>query len=53
MNIHSFYPVGINQPSVWGFPLLLVCMDCGFAEFQMPEAALRELKGLLGVAMAA
>ena len=53
MNIHSFYPAGINEPSVWGFPLLLVCMDCGFAEFQLPEAALRELKGLFGVAMAA
>lgn len=29
--------------SVWAFPTLLVCMNCGFTELQLEEAALREL----------
>lgn len=35
---------GLNKPIVWVFPKLWVCMDCGFAEFAIPE---RELDVLL------
>ncbi len=35
---------GLNKPIVWTFPKLLVCMDCGFTDFTVPE---RELKVLV------
>ena len=31
----------IDKPVVWVFPELIVCLDCGTAEFAVPEAALR------------
>jgi hypothetical protein len=34
---------GLKRPGVMVFPKLLVCMDCGFTEFAIPE---RELAGL-------
>jgi len=33
----------IDKPLVWVFPELIVCMDCGTAEFIIPEAELRLL----------
>jgi hypothetical protein len=30
----------IDKPVVWVFPELLVCLDCGRAEFAIPETAL-------------
>jgi hypothetical protein len=33
----------IDKPVVWVFPELVVCLDCGIAEFAVPEAELREL----------
>jgi hypothetical protein len=30
----------IDKPVVWVFPDLVVCSDCGFAEFAIPEAEL-------------
>jgi hypothetical protein len=32
----------IDKPVVWVFPELFVCLDCGMAEFTVPEAELRE-----------
>src|SRR6476660_5657682 len=28
----------IDKPIVWVFPELVVCLDCGIAEFAVPEA---------------
>ena len=33
----------IDKPVVWVFPELVVCLDCGTAEFAVPEAELRSL----------
>ena len=35
---------GLTKPIVWVFPKLMVCLDCGFSEFTVPE---RELEVLL------
>jgi hypothetical protein len=35
--------MGLDQPSVWVFPELLVCLNCGFMESSIPEAELRLL----------
>jgi hypothetical protein len=32
-----------TKPVVWVFPRLVVCLDCGTAEFAVPEAELHEL----------
>ena len=34
---------GLDKPIVWVFPRLLVCLNCGFTEFAIPEAELRQL----------
>lgn len=33
----------INKPIVWVFPELLVCLNCGWASFAVPETGLRVL----------
>jgi hypothetical protein len=33
----------LNKPIVWVFPELLVCLNCGNAEFTVPETELRIL----------
>jgi hypothetical protein len=33
----------VNKPIVWVFPDVLVCLNCGSAEFSVPEAELRVL----------
>ena len=43
INIHFPGPKGLDKPTVWVFPKLLVCLDCGFVEFLIPEAELRQL----------
>ena len=34
---------GLDKPIVWVFPKLLVCLQCGFTEFEIPGTELRQL----------
>ena len=34
---------GLDKPFVWVFPKLVVCLDCGFVEFTVPEKELSVL----------
>jgi hypothetical protein len=43
MGIHFPELKDIDKPVVWLFPELVVCLDCGTAEFAVPEAELRLL----------
>jgi len=43
MNIHLPGLEGLDKPTVWIFPEILVCLDCGFAECLIPEAELPKL----------
>jgi hypothetical protein len=43
MGIQSLGLKKIDQPVVWIFPELVVCLLCGTAEFAVPEAELRLL----------
>ena len=42
--IHSHGAEGVDRPGVMAFPTLVVCLDCGFSEFAIPEAELRLLR---------
>ena len=35
----------LDKPPVWVFPKLLVCLDCGFSRFTIPERELEILGG--------
>jgi hypothetical protein len=41
----------IDKPVVWVFPEVVVCLDCGMAQFAVPEPELR-LLGKSGAAAA-
>ena len=43
MQIHFPGLKGIDKPVVWVFPDVVVCLDCGTAEFAVPEEELRQL----------
>jgi hypothetical protein len=43
INVHFGGWAGLSKPGVLVFPKLLVCMDCGFTEFAIPEAELARL----------
>jgi len=34
---------GLDKPIVWIFPKLLVCLDCGFTEFEVPKNELQQV----------
>lgn len=37
INIHFPGMQGLDKPTVWAFPELVVCLDCGFTELQLEE----------------
>jgi len=43
INIHFPGKEGLDRPSVWVFPCLLVCLDCGITQFEIAETQLRQL----------
>jgi len=43
MAIHFPGLKNLDQPIVWVFPKIVVCLDCGTAEFVLSEAELRQL----------
>src|SRR5215469_13166838 len=43
MNIHFAGYGGLTKPTVWVFPEVMACLDCGFADFSIPEPELRRL----------
>ena len=43
MAIHVPGLKNIDKPIVWVFPEIVVCLDCGTAEFAVLEAELRQL----------
>jgi hypothetical protein len=43
MGIHFPGLKNIEKPVVWVSPDLVVCLDCGNAEFVVPETELRQL----------
>jgi hypothetical protein len=42
--IHSLRQKGLDKPVVWVFPKVLVCWNCGNAEFAVPETEPRQLE---------
>ncbi len=44
MGIHFPGQKDIDNPVVWVFPEVVVCLDCGAAEFTVPEAELGQLE---------
>jgi hypothetical protein len=40
MIIHFRGLENVDKPGVWVFPKLLVCLDCGFSRFTVPESEL-------------
>jgi hypothetical protein len=42
--IHFPGLAGLNKPVVWVFPTISVCLDCGRAEFMVPEKELEVLR---------
>jgi hypothetical protein len=43
LNVHFPGREGLDKPTVWVFPQMLICLKCGFTQFMIPEAELREL----------
>jgi len=35
---------GLNKPIVWAFPKVLICLECGFAEFLVPDDSMQTLR---------
>ena len=43
INVHFPAREGVDKPSVLVFPKLVVCLDCGFTHFTLPESKLHQL----------
>jgi hypothetical protein len=43
INVHFPGLKNLDKPTVFVFPEILVCMDCGFTELVIPESELRLL----------
>ncbi len=43
INIHLPGLRSLNKPGVLVFPIITVCLDCGFAEFRIAEREVQQL----------
>jgi hypothetical protein len=43
MGIHFPGAKNIDKPVVWVFPEIVVCLECGSAQFAVPETEMRQL----------
>ena len=43
LNIHHPGIEGIDMPTVWVFPTLIICADCGLVQFTLATEQVREL----------
>jgi hypothetical protein len=43
MNIHFPGYEGLTEPTVWVFPQLTVCLNCGYTKSSIPESELQRL----------
>ena len=43
INIHFPGHEGLTEPTVWVFPQLTVCVNCGYTEFSIPAPDLQRL----------
>jgi hypothetical protein len=43
INVHFPGIKNLTKPTVWLFPKLLICLDCGFVEFRIGQDELRQL----------
>lgn len=43
LNIHFPGREGLDKPTVWVFPQMLICLRCGFTQFVIPEAEVCQL----------
>jgi hypothetical protein len=41
--IHFTGFTNLDKPGVWVFPILLVCLDCGFFQSKVPASELKQL----------
>jgi len=44
INIHFPGEKGLDEPGIWVFPKLEVCLFCGWTQFRIPEAELSRLE---------
>ena len=44
LNIHHPGIEGLDLPTVWAFPSLSVCLECGVTQFKLAEDQVRELR---------
>ena len=44
MAVHFPGIEGLKKPIVWMYPKILVCLDCGIAQFTVPEKELEVLQ---------
>lgn len=43
INLHFPGMANLRRPTVWVFPNVVLCFDCGHAEFTVPEGEVRAL----------
>jgi predicted nucleic-acid-binding Zn-ribbon protein len=44
MNIHFSGIMNVDKPSVWAFPRVIVCLNCGFVEFVLEADELLHIR---------